>query len=101
MKRTQFNKVWDQTNERCRQINRDKGNDYAGDDDAFRNFKEVAARTGQTPQQTWLTYFSKHVMAIETFIKDGKVESEPIEGRIDDCITYLHLLHGMLKEGDE
>lgn len=101
MRRDRFQKVWDATDNRCRKINKTKGNDYAGDEDAFRNFKEVAARTGQDPLKVWLTYFSKHVMAVETFVQDGQVESEPIEGRIDDCITYLHLLHGMIEERKE
>lgn len=101
MKRSDFNQLWEETNARCQGINRTKGNDYAGDEDALRNFKEVAARTGMTPLQCWGVYFSKHIMAIETFISDGKVESEPIGGRIDDCITYLHLLHGLLKEANE
>lgn len=101
MNRVTFNNLRDDFYKSIVDINKKKGNDYAGDEDAFRNFKEVAERSGLTPSQVWSVYFHKHMMAIETFIRDGKVESEAIEERIKDAILYLFLLHGMIQESHE
>lgn len=101
MKRSDFNKIWDKVIAECTEINRTKGNDYAGDSDALRNFKEVAARTGMTPLQCWGVYWAKHVMAVETRVQNGAVESEPIESRINDIIVYMILLRALLEEENE
>jgi len=77
-------------------LNEEKGNDYAGSADVFRNFSENGTRLGLHPFQVWAVYFSKHIDAIITFTKDGSVKSEPIEGRIDDAIMYLLLLRVMV-----
>lgn len=80
-------------------INRTKGHDYAGEEDALSNFKRNAARLGMTPIQVWAIYFYKHLDAIETYVREGGVASEPIEGRIRDAILYLYLLRGLVSEG--
>jgi hypothetical protein len=36
-----------------------------------------------------------------TFIKEGDVKSEPIEGRIHDVILYCFLLLGLIREKQE
>jgi len=79
-------------------INDTKGHDYAGEDDALRNFKEQAAEYGLTPEQVWGVFFGKHLKAIQTFVREGDVASEPIEGRIHDAILYLFLLLGLNQE---
>ena len=78
-----------------------KGNDYTrgkGDLDRTDNFKMAAENNGITPLQAWGVYFYKHVSAVWRFLKDGKVESEPIEGRIHDVINYSILLLLLAKE---
>lgn len=77
-----------------------KGDDYTidqADKDRLFNFKEIATLVGITPQQVWAVYFLKHVFSVLAYIK-GKKESEPIEGRKDDCVNYLHLLEGLIKD---
>lgn len=98
MKRDDFNKLRDSVYKDIVAINETKGKDYSGDEDALSNFKRAAERLGMTPLQVWGVYASKHWAAIESFIKNGAVESEPIEGRIDDAILYLFLLRGLLEE---
>jgi hypothetical protein len=66
-------------------INKTKGHDYAGEEDALSNFKRNADRLGLTPIQVWGVYFHKHLDAIETYVREGGVASEPIEGRIQDA----------------
>jgi hypothetical protein len=58
----------------------------------------AAENNGVTALQAWGVYFYKHVSAVWRFLKDGKVESEPIEGRIYDVINYAILLALLVKE---
>jgi hypothetical protein len=85
--------------ESCIKILGVKGKDYTiGTNDRLHNFKTVAEFTGQTPEQVLGTYFYKHVSAIFSFIKSGgQNESEPIEGRIADCVNYMLLFQKMVQ----
>ena len=93
-----FNRLFKKNVARQADILLRKGHDYRGDVDALGNFKAAAFRLGLTPIQIWAVYFGKHVSAVERFCSHGKVESEPIESRIDDCINYLHLLAALIKD---
>ncbi len=82
-----------------------KGGEYANDTDRLGNFKRGSALTGCTPEQVLFIYLSKHYDAIATYIRDNssgvqRTRSEPIQGRVDDCINYLFLLHGLLEDTD-
>lgn len=98
MKRDEFYSLRGKVFDEIVAINTTKGKDYAEDADALSNFKEIAKRSGLTPLQVWSVYANKHLVAIESFIKNGAVESEPIEGRINDAILYLFLLRGLIEE---
>ena len=74
---------------------RDEARDLAMNDAGF---KQGAIRIGLTPLQVWAIYFYKHIAAIETYVKNGSVSSEPIEGRIADAINYLILLRALIEE---
>jgi len=90
-----------QTVEACWDIYDKKGQDYTrGKDDLDRldNFKEAALQNGVSIAQAWGVYFYKHVAAVWKFVKDGRVESEPIEGRLHDVINYAILLLLIIKE---
>jgi hypothetical protein len=86
-------------------VGKSKGRDYAGEVDVLDNFKQAAVGTGMTKYQCWSIYFHKHVSAIMNSIKANpaapQVESEPLAGRIVDCINYLQLLNSMLEEEGE
>lgn len=88
-------------NARARQdkILKQKGADYTRHSaDRLANFKRGAEGLGLSPLQVWAVYFSKHVDAIMSFVKTGKVESEAIEGRFDDAINYLYLGEALIRE---
>jgi NADPH-dependent glutamate synthase beta subunit-like oxidoreductase len=51
---------------------------------------------GLSPAQALGVYMKKHLDAIFTFIGKGRVESEPIEGRIHDAVNYLLLLNKLI-----
>lgn len=79
-----------------------KGLAYAGDKDAFANFKRNGEKLGLTKYQIWSVYCGKHLDAIFNSIKENPNspvdKSEGLQGRIDDAVNYLELLAGMLDE---
>lgn len=85
------------TMEACDQILARKGHDYTQGGDRLKNFYSTAADLGVPARAVWAVYFGKHIDAIKTWVKDGAVKSEPIEGRIHDAINYLLLLAKMLR----
>lgn len=103
MNQTDFNEVLRGTIMRTADLLRIKGGEYAGSVDRLANFKRGAALTGCSPEQVLFIYLSKHYDAIATFIQDRAAgalrdRSEPIQGRIDDCINYLFLLQALFEE---
>jgi hypothetical protein len=86
-----------------RKLGERKGGEYAGDGDRLANFRRNALALGVSMEMVWAVYAAKHWDAIQQFVKDtqaGKtrVRSEPIEGRVDDLLTYLLLFKAILKE---
>lgn len=86
--------------EDCLPVLHAKGMDYSAEGDANSTFREIAERVSAKPEQVWYAFFSKHIAAIERYIRDGKVESEPIRGRIVDAINYLAILWSMICSQD-
>lgn len=85
--------------EACDKILTVKGADYTQKQpDRLANFKEAALFLGQNKFQVLGVYLYKHLTAVFSFLKHGQVESEPIEGRIFDCINYFLLLYKMVQE---
>lgn len=79
-------------------LSKTKGAEYAGNDNAFANFERLSDQLGLTREQVLMVYLTKHLDGINNWIKTRKEFSEPIEGRIEDAILYLMLLHAMVKE---
>jgi hypothetical protein len=76
-----------------------KGNDYTVQNlDRLNNFKFVGEQLGISPLKVLGVYWLKHVLAICTFIKFGKVESEDIEGRFLDESNYNLLGRALVSE---
>jgi hypothetical protein len=85
-----------------------KGADYADQgvfgDDKLANFKEVERRLRGAPLDATTicaVYWLKHVIAMERWVRDRKVSSEPIEGRFDDEANYNPLLRACAQEYQE
>jgi len=76
-----------------------KGQDYTQrDKDRLANFKNVARDLGVEPEVAWAVYFMKHIHAIMTWVKTGKVESEGLEGRFADIRNYALLGRAIYEE---
>lgn len=83
-----------------------KGSDYNGGRGESVNVHhshiEAARRLSGapiTPVTIWYTMMTKHLMAIETFIKTGNIESEGLEGRLNDIANYANIGRSMLETG--
>lgn len=80
-----------------------KNGEYAGNKDALGNFKRGAEINGITPLQVLNVYMTKHIDAVQTFIRDhaaGNIRpaSEPIEGRFRDIVVYCVIAMALIKE---
>lgn len=82
-------------------VNRSKGVEYAGDDDALYNFKEDGEDLGLPPRQILAVHLNKHLKAIRYYLRTGKVLSEDIHGRILDARLYLALLDALIVEDEQ
>jgi hypothetical protein len=83
-------------------VTRDSGQkEYAhNDDDVFANFNRVAHLLEEDRKKVLMTYMLKHIDGIAAYVKGHKSQREDVTGRITDCIVYLTLLWGMIKEED-
>lgn len=77
-----------------------KGRDYAGPEgtDRLANFRRLAQRLDLPMRVVWAVYFMKHIDAIMSWVKTGKVESEGLQGRFDDAHNYLYLVEAIVQE---
>ncbi len=117
MRKDRFQALLHQTHERMLELTKTKGEEYANNtptgpqaekndpvvlaQDQHANFKRDAEELGSTPEQALGFHLNKHMNAVKSFIKHGRVFSEPIDGRIDDAILYLILLKGLVVERRE
>jgi hypothetical protein len=98
MDRATFSALLVEGHARLSELNQSKGKDYATDQEALSNFYDEAKETGLAPEQVWHVLFNKHRAAITTYVREGQIHSEPIEGRIFDAILYLYLLLGLVRD---
>lgn len=101
MTRDDFNKYIATFTEERRKIQMTKGEAYSGKEDALDNFKRNARKNGVSPLVVWNVYFSKHLDAIDSYIRGEYSDTEPIEGRFMDAINYLELGYGLMIEKQE
>ena len=78
-----------------------KGSDYSGMNDRHRNFKEAGSSAGVSPLVAWWIFFKKHLDAIATYVREGKVQSEPIQERFKDARNYLDLGAALVRDVEE
>ena len=101
MKHSQMHKLMDDILKEV-VMTRDSGQkEYAHDNnDVFANFNRVAHLLEEDRKKVLMTYMLKHIDGIAAYVKGHKSQRENVTGRITDCIVYLTLLWGMIKEED-
>ena len=67
------------------------------DENAFANFERVAERLHVSREQVLLVYMEKHLDGIHSWVGGHKSQREGVRGRINDAVTYLCLLRGMVE----
>ena len=100
MTNREFYDLMHQTFVKCEELAKVKGEDYTkGSQDSLANFKEGGKDINVDPLKVCWIFMNKHYQAITNYVKtDGKSQSEPIDGRIDDMINYLVLFKGIIVE---
>ena len=101
MTNDEFGKFRERLNAECEELLLKKGSDYSGMNDRHRNFKEAGASAGVSPLVAWWIFFKKHLDAIATYVREGKVQSEPIQERFKDARNYLDLGAALVKDTEK
>ncbi len=98
IKKSDFSTSIEQLFSECKDILKVKGNDYTDNKDRLSNFRGFP---GLDQKVALAVYMHKHYIAVQNYCLRGKLESEPIRGRICDMINYLLLLNYMVETTNE
>ena len=71
------------------------------DENAFANFERIGERLKLDRKQILQVYLEKHMDGIAAYVGGHKSQREDVRGRINDAITYLCLLRGMIEEEEQ
>lgn len=88
----------------CMEMIRKKNADYTqGTEkrDRIGAFRRIGADIDVPMTKVWAIFAQKHWGAVMKFVKDGQVESEPIDSRINDLINYFVLLGAIIHDGED
>ena len=75
-----------------------KSRDYEPSGIAYAKIKADAEVLGMTPQQLFGVFLSKQYSALQSYIKTGHLESEPIRQRLIDIANYAALIAVLLED---
>lgn len=85
----------------CIDLIKKKNADYSQGEqqgDRIAAFRRIARDVNITMEQAWAVFCQKHWGAVMKYVKDGVVESEAIDGRINDIINYMVLLSAIIED---
>ena len=88
----------------CIDLIKAKNADYSQGEqkgDRIAAFRRIARDINITMEQAWAVFTQKHWGAVMKYVKDGVVESEAIDGRINDIINYMVLLSAIIADKRE
>lgn len=99
MNAEEFEKLFEEVVDQCRQTLIVKAKEYATDNDRLHNFKIGSIVTGGTPAQTLWGFATKHIVSIRDMIRSDKYYSEEVwNEKIGDALNYLILLRALVSE---
>lgn len=98
-----YDQLVKETVEMIVRLGKEKGGEYAGDNDRLANFRRNGLALELPMETIWRVYAGKHWDAVTQYIVDiqqGKTRPrmESIAGRVDDLIVYLILFKAMVDE---
>lgn len=85
----------------CIDLIKAKNSDYTGGQakrDRIAHFREAARDLDLPILKIWQVFTRKHWSAIQKFVNGGTLESEPVDGRINDIINYMVLLGAIIDD---
>lgn len=85
----------------CIHMLRSKNADYSQGEqagDRIAAFRRIARDINIPMKKAWAVFAQKHWGAVMKFVKDDTLESEPIDGRINDLINYFVLLGAIISD---
>lgn len=85
----------------CLALQKTKGKDYTTNGDVFYNIKTTAEECEITPEKVLWIAFRKHYIAVQQYIRSGKLESESIKSRLIDIANYVSLLAAFIEAKEE
>jgi hypothetical protein len=88
----------------CIDMLKSKNADYSQGEqkgDRIAAFRRISRDVNISMKQAWAVFCQKHWGAVMKFVKDNTVESEPIDGRINDIINYMVLLGAIINDEKE
>ena len=93
-----FNKIVDSRIDKIRAVLASKGKEYAKED-RFYNIKRAAEASHCTVTEAWRGMWMKHLVSVMDLV-EGTLDATEymIDEKIGDCINYLILLEGILRE---
>lgn len=99
MTRADLQKWMEQTFKECMKLREQGQAEYARrEENAFGNFERVAERLKLSREAVLMVYLEKHLDGIAAWVEGHRSQREDVRGRINDAITYLCLLRGMVEE---
>ena len=81
----------------CEEVLETKGRDYTPDGIAFSDVIDTANDIGITPEKVLWIAMKKHISAVKSYVKYGRLESEPIKNRLIDIANYAALIAVLLE----
>ena len=105
MNTPEFNALFEQTVEMCRETLCAKADEYAEDEDRLHNFHQAAHLQGGTAVSALGGMMVKHTVSVYDLIrragKGAYISDAMWDEKIIDHINYLILLRGIVAEGIE
>lgn len=83
----------------CFAILESKGSDYMRAD-AWDQFEQLAEMLNLTPLQVMYVYMHKHLKAIETAMRDGRLKAECLEDKLKDVANYALMMVAYNREAE-
>lgn len=98
MQHSEFNDIFEERVNMCRDTLVIKAAEYATDD-RLHNFKVAGAVQGITPQAALGGMLAKHVVSIFDLIRSAKPVSQTVwDEKLGDALNYLFLLNALVSE---
>lgn len=99
MDNRQFELVFENTVQKCRDVLVEKAKEYASDHDRMHNFKKAAHFNGRTPEQELWSFLTKHLVSLTDMVQSGKhYPSEVWDEKLGDFLNYGFLLRALAYE---